>query len=54
MNAFVKQYAYNTELDVTVRDLETTGQDSRESFAMFLTRWRKKVVEVTNRRIDKE
>ena len=34
---FVDHYSYNQELDVTIRDLETTRQGPHESFATFLT-----------------
>ena len=37
MNAFVAQYNYNTQLDVTLRDLETTRQNSGKSFVDFLS-----------------
>ena len=43
VRAFIDHYSYNQELDVTIRDLETTRQNSNESFAVFLARWRNKV-----------
>ena len=49
VKAFVTRYEYNQELDVTVRDLETTRQEYRESFAGFLTRWREKAAKMINR-----
>ena len=38
--AFVQQYSYNVQLDVSLRDLETTKQLSNQSFSNFLMRWR--------------
>ncbi|KAH7856362.1 hypothetical protein Vadar_000596 [Vaccinium darrowii] len=40
-NAFVVQYSYNQQLDVTTCDLETTRQ--------FITHWRGKANKMTNR-----
>ena len=42
VKAFITQYKFNQDLDVTIRDLETTRQDFKESFAEFLTHWRNK------------
>ena len=42
VKGFITPYEYSQELDVTIRDLETTRQDLKESFAEFLTRWRNK------------
>lgn len=46
---FLKQYLYNTKLDVTLKDLETTKQRANESFFEFLTRWRGKATKMINR-----
>ena len=51
---FYKQYKYNTEVDVTRRDLETTKQDSKESFSAFITRWRAKAAQMTVRPNEEE
>ena len=40
--AFVEQYIYNESLEITLRDLEATRQEPRESFTEFVTRWRTK------------
>ena len=40
--AFAAQYAYNSSLDVSLRDLEMTKQKYGETFADFLIRWRNK------------
>ncbi|KAL7174221.1 hypothetical protein ACSBR2_033473 [Camellia fascicularis] len=36
--AFVAQYSYNTQIEITTRDLETTRQEPKESFSEFVTR----------------
>ena len=51
---FYKKYKYNTEVDITRRDLETTKQDSNECFYAFITRWRTKVAQVTVRPNEEE
>ena len=45
-NIFVAQYAYNTQLDVTTRDLETTRQDVKGTFFAFLERRRARVTKM--------
>ena len=35
---FQNQYKYNIEMDVTMRDLETAKQESKESFSTFITK----------------
>ena len=37
-STFLKQYEYNTKLEVSIRDLELTKQRSNESFSYFLTK----------------
>ncbi|KAF5933294.1 hypothetical protein HYC85_029465 [Camellia sinensis] len=51
--AFVAQYSYNTQIEVTTRDLETTRQEPKESFSDFVTRWRAKASTMTIRPVDK-
>ena len=46
---FYKQYKSNTEVDITQGGLETAKQDSKESFSSFITRWRAKPAQMTNR-----
>ena len=41
-STFLKQYEYNTKLEVSVRDLELTKQKPNESFSNFLTRFMNK------------
>ncbi|KAF5934451.1 hypothetical protein HYC85_030622 [Camellia sinensis] len=52
--AFVAQYSYNTQIEVTTRDLETTRQEPKESFSEFVTRWRAKTTMMTLRPTDKD
>ena len=52
--AFVAQYSYNTQIEVTTRDLETTSQEPKESFSDFVARWRAKASMMTLRPTDKD
>ncbi|KAL0008561.1 hypothetical protein SO802_010063 [Lithocarpus litseifolius] len=52
--AFTQQYSYNIQLDVSLRDLETTKQLSSESFSGFLMRWRGKTSKMPNRPCEKD
>ena len=52
--AFVAQYSYNTQIEVTTRDLETTRQEPKESFSDFVARWRAKASMMTLRPTDKD
>ena len=47
--AFMKQYSLNVQLDVSLRDLQNTKQKYNESFAEYLTRWRKKLGQMRHR-----
>ncbi|KAJ9180871.1 hypothetical protein P3X46_009064 [Hevea brasiliensis] len=51
---FVQQYYYNTALDVTLRDLETTKQKRNETCSEYLLRWRKKAMKMTKRPSEKD
>ena len=42
VKAFITQYEYNQEQGVTMRGLETTSQEYKESFAEFLAQWQNK------------
>ena len=46
---FIKQYEYNTQLDVMRRDLETMRQKSCESFYDYIARWRGKATLMRDR-----
>ncbi|KAF5932396.1 hypothetical protein HYC85_028567, partial [Camellia sinensis] len=52
--AFIAQYSYNTQIEVTTRDLETTRQEPKESFSDFVTRWKTKASMMTTRPIEKD
>ena len=52
--AFIAQYSYNTQIEITTRDLETTRQEPKESFSEFVTRWRAKSSMMTLRPTDKD
>ena len=54
MDTFVSQYNYNTQLDVTLGDLETTRQSSGQTFVDFLSRWRGKTAKMTNQPTEME
>ena len=46
---FFKQYRFNNEVDVTMRDLETMKQGDKETFSSFIMRLRAKAVQMTSR-----
>ena len=52
--AFLKQYEYNTKLEVSIRDLELTKQKYNESFSDFLTRFMNKAGLVKNKLTEKD
>ncbi|KAF5934287.1 hypothetical protein HYC85_030458 [Camellia sinensis] len=51
--AFVDQYSYNTQVEITIQELETTRQNPTEPFVEFVARWRAKATQMTNRRPSK-
>ena len=46
---FVEQVIFNTMIDVTLRDLETTKQGEGETFFEYMTRWKNKLSRMVNR-----
>ena len=42
--AFVNQYSYNTQIEITNQDLEAIHQNPRQPFVEFVARWRAKAV----------
>ena len=46
---FVDQFIFNTMIDVTLRDLETTKQGEGETFFEYMTRWKNKLSRMVNR-----
>ena len=53
-STFLKQYEYNTKLEVSIRDLELTKQRSNESFSDFLTRFMNKAGLMKNKLAEKD
>ena len=51
---FVDQLIFNTMIDVTLRDLETTKQGIGETFFKYMTRWKGKASRMVNRPNEKE
>ena len=51
---FLKQYEYNTKLEVSIRDLELTKQKPNEFFSDFLTRFMNKVGLMKNKLAEKD
>ena len=51
---FVAHYSYNTQIEVTTRDLEATRQEPKEGFSDFVTRWRAKASMMTTRPLEKD
>ena len=48
VNAFLTQFSFNTMVDITLRDLETTKQRGGETFSEYLVRWREKASRMIN------
>ena len=49
VDLFVDQFIFNTVIDVTLRDLETTEQRCNETFSEYMMRWKNKVSKMVNR-----
>ena len=54
MDLFVDQFIFNTMIDVTLRDLETTKQGVGETFSKYMTRWKGKASKMVNRTNEKD
>ena len=54
MELFVDQFIFNTMIDVTLRDLETTKQGVGETFYEYMTRWKNKASRMVNRSNEKD
>lgn len=48
MELFVDQFIFNTMIDVTLRDLETTKKGVGETFSEYMTRWKGKASRMVN------
>ena len=51
---FVDQFIFNTMIDVTLRDLETTKQGVGETFSEYMTRWKTKASRMVNKPNEKD
>ena len=51
---FMDQFIFNTMIDVTLRDLETTKQGVGETFSEYMTRWKNKESRIVNRPNEKD
>ena len=51
---FIDQFIFNTIIDVTLRDLETTKQGVGETFSEYMTRWKGKASRMVNRPNEKD
>ena len=51
---FMDQFIFNTMIDVTLRDLETTKQGIGETFSEYMTRWKGKAFRMVNRSNEKD
>ncbi|XP_042508681.1 uncharacterized protein LOC122084475 [Macadamia integrifolia] len=54
MKAFTRQYSYNTEIELTRRELETTKQAAGEGFTSYLKRFRDKAAQMWDRPNERE
>ena len=54
MDLFVDQFIFNTMIDVTLRDLETTKQGMGETFSKYMTKWKTKASRIVNRSSEKD
>ncbi|KAH7836661.1 hypothetical protein Vadar_004049 [Vaccinium darrowii] len=52
--AFMAQYNYNIQLEMTIRELDATKMGTNESFADFIRRWRGKASQMIDRPSEKE
>ncbi|KAI8568451.1 hypothetical protein RHMOL_Rhmol02G0200500 [Rhododendron molle] len=52
--AFISQYSYNSQLKMTIRELESTKMEAKETFADFVKRWRAKAALMTDRPSEKD
>ena len=46
---FIRQYSFNTVVDVSHKELETLKQRSSELVTSFISRWREKIAQIINR-----
>ena len=46
---FIRQYSFNTVVDVSRRELEALSQRPNESVTSFISRWREKIAQIIDR-----
>ena len=54
VDLFMDQFIFNTMIDVTLRDLETTKQGMGETFSKYMTKWKTKASRIVNRSSEKD
>ena len=50
----MRQFAFNTVIDVSRRELEALRQRSEESVTSFISRWREKISQIIDRPLEKD
>ena len=51
---FLRQYYFNTVVDVSLRELEALRQRPDESVTSFISRWREKIAQIIYRPSERE
>ena len=51
---FLRQFAFNTIIDVSMRELEVLRQRSEESVTSFISHWREKISHIIDLPLEKE
>ena len=54
VEVFMNRFIFNTMIDVTQRDLETTKKGVGETFSEYMTRWKGKASRMVNRSNEKD
>ena len=50
---FLRQFSFNTVVDVSRRELEALRQRTEESASSFISRWREKIAEIVDRPLER-
>ena len=51
---FLRQFAFNTVIDLLMRELEALRQGPKESVTSFISRWREKIAHIIDRPSEKD
>ena len=51
---FLGQFAFNTVIDISRRELEALRQGPEESVTSFISRWREKIAQIVDRPSEKD